>query len=75
MGREYSRESTQNSRFSGENTIFLVPSKKFEGVKFFPQLHYASSSEGPAPKACTMPKRRPKQVVPKPGKVVADAQA
>ena len=43
MGCEYSRESTQISRSSGENAIFSVPSKGFEGVKFLPQLHYASS--------------------------------
>ena len=73
MGREYSRESTQIWRFSGENAIFLVPSEGFEGVKFFPQLHYASSSEGPDPKASTMPKPLPKQEVPKPGKPVADS--
>ena len=73
MGREYLRESTQILRLSGENAIFLVPSEGFEGVKFFPRLHYTSSSEGPAPKASTMPKRRPKQEVPKPGKPVADS--
>ena len=71
--REYSRELTQNLRFSGESAIFLVPSEGFEGVKFFPQLHYASSNEDPAPKASTMPKPRPKREVPKPGKPVADS--
>ena len=73
MGREYSRESTQNSTFSGESAIFLVPPEGFEAVKFFPQLHYAPSSETPAPKASTMPKRRPKREVPTPGKLVADS--
>ena len=57
MGCEYSRELTQ---ISEENAIFLVASEGFEGVKFLPQLHYASSSESPAPNASTMPKRRPK---------------
>ena len=44
--------------------MFLVPSEGFEQVKFFPQLHYASSSVGPAPKASTMPEPRPKREVP-----------
>ena len=57
---EYSRERTQILTFSGENAIFLVPSEGFEGVKFFAQLHYASSNEGPAPIASTMPKTAPK---------------
>ena len=46
------------SRFFDENAIFLVASEGFEGVKFMPQLHYASSIESPAPNASTMPKRR-----------------
>ena len=73
MGREYSRESTQILKFLGENAIFLVPYDGFEAVKFFPQLHCASSSDGPAPKASTMPKPRPKREVPKPRKPVADS--
>ena len=73
MGREYSRELTQISRFSEENATFLVPSEKFVRVKFLPHLHYASSSESPAQKASIMPKRRPKREVPKPGKPVADS--
>ena len=58
-------EFTKILRFSGENAILLDPSEGFEGVKFFPQLHYASSNEGPAPKASTMPKPCPKREVPK----------
>ena len=73
MGCEYSRELTQISTFFEENAIFLVASEGFEGVKFLPQLHYASSSESPAQNASTMPKRRPKRKVPKPGKPVADS--
>ena len=73
MGRKKSHESTQNVRFPGGNATFLVPSEGFEGVKFFPELHYASSSEGLAPKASTMPKPRPKREVQKPSKLVADS--
>ena len=73
MGREYSRESTQTSRFSGGTAIFLVPSEGFEAGKFFHQLHYASSSESHAPKASTMLKRRPKPEVPKRDKPLADS--
>ena len=42
--------------------------------KFFPQLYYASSNEGAAPKASIMPEPCPKREVPKPGKPVADSQ-
>ena len=69
MGCQYSRQLTQISRFSGGNAIVLAPSEGFEGVKFMP----ASSGESPAPKASTMPKRRPKREVLKPGKPVADS--
>ena len=73
MGDEYSREFTQILRLSGENAIFLVGFERFEGVKFMPQLHYASSSERPTPNASTMPKRRPKRKVAKPSNPVADS--
>ena len=75
MGREYSRESMQISRFSGGNAIFLGPSEGFKRGKFFPKLHYASFNDGPAPKASTMPETRPKQEVPKCAKRVADSPA
>ena len=74
MGSEYSHELTQISRFLGESAIFLVPSEGFEVVKFFPRLHYASFTEGSAPKA-PMLKPRPKREVPKPGMPLADSQA
>ena len=73
MGDEYSREFTQISWFFEENAIFLVASQGFEGVKFMPQLHYASSCKSPAPNASTMPKRRPKRKVAKPGNPVPHA--
>ena len=38
MGREYSRESTQISWFSGENAILLVPSEGFEEPPLCPSL-------------------------------------
>ena len=53
-----------------QRAVREVPSEGFEGVKFLPQLHNASSTEGPAPKASIMPRRRPKREVPKPGKLV-----
>ena len=54
---------------------FLVHSEGFEGPKFFPRLHYASSNEGSAPKASIMSEPCPKREVPKPGKPVADSKA
>ena len=54
MGCKFSCEASQILGFRGGGAIFLVPSEGFEGVKFFLKLHYASSSESPAPKASTI---------------------
>ena len=56
-----------------ENGILLVLFEGFEGIKFLPQLPYASSNEGPAQKGSTMPKPRSKGEVPRPGEPVADS--
>ena len=73
MWDEYSRKFTQISRFFEENAIVLVGFEGLEGGKFTPRLHHASSIEIPGPNTSTMPERRPKRKVPKPGKPVADS--
>ena len=55
MGVNFHVNGPEFRGFPRGKPIFLVPFEGFEGVKIFPQLHYAPSSKSPAPKASTMP--------------------